>query len=310
MTNERVMYMQGEYVLDREAKIDYYDSGFQFGIVITDAIRTFNYKPFKVERHVDRFLQSCKMARINPGRSLEEIIDICHTLFEKNKQHFNPPKDDTWIFMNASMGRFSVYFEKGETYDPQNLCIALWPLDFNRHAKYYLTGCHAVTPSIRQTPPQCMDPKLKHRSRMYWILAGHEVHEMDPEGFTLLLDLNGNVTENAGANFFIVKDGVIITPPTDNCLAGISRETVLELAEELKIPAVEKNFQMYHVYNADEAFFTATSYCALPATKANGVTIGDGKPGPITLQLLDSWSESVGLNIVDQALQATGLAQK
>jgi branched-chain amino acid aminotransferase len=308
MSNERVTYIKGEYVPDSEAKIDYYDAGFQYGIVITDAIRTFNYKPFKLDQHVDRLLRSLKMARIDPGMSRDELKGIALTLLEKNRHCFNPPGEETWIFYNISSGRFFVNFEKGQTYAPQTVCVNLWPMDFSRHAKYYKTGCHVVTPSIRQTPPQCLDPKLKHRSRLYWTLAIHEVHEVDPEGFVLLLDLQGNVTENAGANFFIVKDGVLKTPPTDTALAGISRETALELAEQLGIPAEEKSFQMYDVYNADEAFLTATSYCVLPATKANGVTIGDGKPGPITLRLLNTWSENVGVNIVEQALKGAGLA--
>ncbi|MCL5998907.1 MAG: aminotransferase class IV [Chloroflexi bacterium] len=307
MKNERVTYIKGEYVPDSEAKIDYYDGGFQYGIVVTDAIRTFNYKPFKVDRHIDRLMRSLKVARIDPGMSRDELKGIALTLLEKNRHCFNPPHDDTWIFYNISSGRYFVYSEPGKTYPRQTVCVNLWPLEFRRHAKFYLTGCHVVTPSIRQMPPQCLDPKLKHRSRLSWVLAGHEAHEMDPEGFALALDLNGNVTETAGANFFIVKDGVLRTPPTDVTLAGISRETVLELAQQIGIPAEEKHFQIYDVYNAEEAFLTTTSFCILPTTKANGLTIGDGKPGKIALQLLNAWSETVGVNIVDQALRAAGL---
>ena len=307
MKNERVTYIKGEYVPDSEAKIDYYDAGFQYGIVVTDAIRTFNYKPFKVDQHVDRLMRSSKMARIDPGMSRDELKAIALTLLERNRHCFNPPRDDTWIFYNISSGRFFVNFEPGKTYPPQTVCVHLWPLEFQRHAKFYLSGCHVITPSTRQMPAQCLDPKLKHRSRLYWTLAGYEVHEMDPEGFSLLLDLQGNVTENGGANFFIVQGGVLRTPPTDVALAGISRETVFELAKQLGIPAEEKHFQMYDVYNADEAFLTATSYCVLPATKANGVTIGDGKPGRLTLQLLNAWSETVGVDIIDQGLRGAGL---
>jgi branched-chain amino acid aminotransferase len=307
MNNGRVTYIKGEYVPDSEAKIDYYDSGFQYGILIAEAIRTFNYKPFKLDQHIDRLTQSLKVVRIDPGMSRDELEEVALTLLEKNRRCFNPPQDETWILYNISAGRFFKNFEKGRSYDPQTVCVNLWPLDFDRHAKFYKTGCHVITPSTRQMPPQCLDPKIKHRSRLYWIVAGHEVHEADPEGFALLLDLQGNVTENMGANFFIAKDGVLKTPPTDGVLAGISRETALELAEQLGIPAEEKHFQMYDVYNADEAFLTATSFCVLPATRANGIPIGDGKPGPITLRLLDTWSETVGVNIVEQALKGAGL---
>ena len=114
-------------------------------------------------------------------------------------------------------------------------------------------------------------------------------------------DINGNITENKGGNFFIVTDGTLRTPTTHSVLAGVSRQTVLELAASLGIPAVEEDIQLYDVETADEAFFTSTPYSLLPATRINGITIGDGVPGPISKRLLAAWSELVGVDIVAQA---------
>jgi branched-chain amino acid aminotransferase len=95
---------------------------------------------------------------------------------------------------------------------------------------------------------------------------------------------------------------VLKTPTTRNALAGVSRATVLELAAGLGIPALETDIQPYDVYTAEEAFFTSTPYCMMPATRFNGLPIGDGAVGPVTKRLLAAWSELVGVDIVAQGL--------
>jgi branched-chain amino acid aminotransferase len=118
----------------------------------------------------------------------------------------------------------------------------------------------------------------------------------------VLLDIHGNIAENKGGNFFIFADGMLKTPVTSNVLAGISRATVLELAADLGIPARECDIQPYDVYTADEAFFTSTPYCIMPATRFNGLPVGDGQVGPVARRLLAAWSERVGVDIVAQGL--------
>ena len=100
-----------------------------------------------------------------------------------------------------------------------------------------------------------------------------EVKAVDPEAFSLFMDLKGNLTENKGANFFIFSNGILQTPKTDNALDGISRATMLELANKLDIPTSEKDIQPFHVINAEEAFFCSTSYCILPITRFNSFTV-------------------------------------
>jgi branched-chain amino acid aminotransferase len=116
-----------------------------------------------------------------------------------------------------------------------------------------------------------------------------------------LLDIHGNVAENKGGNFFIYSEGVLKTPQARSALAGISRATILELAAQLSIPVQVTDFQPYDIYTADEAFFTSTPYCIMPATKFNGLPVGDGQVGPVTKRLLQAWSELVGVDIVAQA---------
>ena len=184
-----------------------------------------------------------------------------------------------------------------------SICIRVAPIDFTEYARFYNTGAHVVFARTRSYPPQSLDPKVKHYSRMNFTLAELEAADVDPEAFPVLLDLEGNISENIGGNFFIVTKGVLRTPGDRDILKGISRMTVGDLASQLGIPMVEGDIQPYDAYTADEAFLTTTSYCVLPVGRIDNRPIGEGAPGPVTKSLWAAWSEKVGVDIVDQALR-------
>src|SRR5690606_17770630 len=102
------------------------------------------------------------------------------------------------------------------------VCIHSFKTPLRRWKQLFTDGAHVVTPSIRHLPPQCIDPKTKHRSRFHWFLADQQSRNVDPNALSLLLDLEGNITECAGANFLIIKDQTIYTPKSRNILAGVS----------------------------------------------------------------------------------------
>ncbi len=149
------------------------------------------------------------------------------------------------------------------------------PMDLRGWAEFYESGCHAVTSMSRAIPSQSLDARIKNRSRMAYTLAEMEVKLVDPQAQGVLLDIYGNVAENKGGNVFVVADGTLKTPPTHNSLAGISRKTVLELATNLGVETLEIDLQPYDLYTADELFFTSTPYCIMPATRFNGLPVGD-----------------------------------
>jgi branched-chain amino acid aminotransferase len=119
--------------------------------------------------------------------------------------------------------------------------------------------------------------------------------------WALLLDLDGFVAEGTGDNFFIIKNGVVITPEGRNILRGISRGYVMhDLCPQLGMPVVEKNIEAYDVYTADEAFMTGTPFCMLPVTSLNGNKIGNGVVGEGFNRLITQWSANTGVDIVGQ----------
>ena len=293
-------YWNGEWVSFSEVRINPLDRGFMVGDVVFDVARTFNGKSFRMKEHVDRLYRSLKFVRIDPGISPQEMVDVSEEAITRN-EHLRADVGDytIWQFVTRGPGRWT------RDAGPPAVCVKIGAIDFGRYTKFYDTGAHGVIPRTRSYSSESLDPKVKHYSRMNFNLAELEVTDVDPEAWPILTDTDGNLTEGTGYNFFMVTNGVIRTPGDRNILQGISRGTVFDLAKQLNIPIVEEELQPYDLYTADEAFFASTSYCVLPVTRADKREIADGKPGPITKQLLAAWSENVGLDIIDQALRFT-----
>ena len=159
-----------------------------------------------------------------------------------------------------------------------------------------------MTTPQRAIPSEYMDPKIKNRSRLFYLTANIEASQIRGENnWPILLSSNGYVTEGTGDNFFIVKDGKVLTPYGKDILRGISRDYVLnDLCNQLKVKSFEKNIEPYDVYTSDEAFMTGTPFCMLPVTSFNGIKIGGGNRGKIFNKLLEIWSENVSLDIEKQ----------
>jgi len=304
MSDQPWVYLNGEFVPASEASVAIYDAGIVIGTTITDLARTFGHRIFRLEDHVDRLYRSCKYARIEPPVPREETLKVSLELVRRNAELI-PEEQDLAVVWFITPGEFRMY--AGSAGAPRELeptfCIHTFPLPFQLWRHYYTEGVHVVTPSIRHIPPQCLDPKIKHRSRIHWWLADQEAHLVDPKAVALCLDLDGNVTETGGANFLIVRDGTVVQGDPRNILPGISQRTVREFCRELGIPYEIRNFQVYDVMQANEAFLASTPYCLAPVTRINGVPIRDRRPGgPIFRRLMEAWGERVGLDIVRQIM--------
>ncbi|MEZ4639201.1 MAG: aminotransferase class IV [Caldilineaceae bacterium] len=301
MNNGHLVYINGEFFAPEDAKISVFDAAVMLGDTVTESTRTFAHRPFKLDEHIGRLYKSLKVTRIDPGLSPAEMTDITLRVLETNLPRM-AAHEDCWIVHNISRGRSIAGADPTKQQSAATVIIHTQPMILTDWARFYVDGCHAVTPFSRAMPGQALDARIKNRSRMAYTLAEIEVKLVDPQAQGILLDMDGNVAENKGGNFFIVADGVLKTPPTRNALAGVSRATVLELADEIGIRSQEIDFQLYDIYTADEAFFTSTPYCIMPATRINGLPVGDGVVGAVTKRLLAAWSEYVGVDIVAQAM--------
>ncbi|MFT5327252.1 MAG: branched-chain amino acid aminotransferase [Planctomycetaceae bacterium] len=295
----RQVYISGEMVPEADAKISIFDSAVMLGDSVTESTRTFRHKPFRLDDHISRLFRSMKVARIIPGHSPEELTRITLDVLDANRSAMGED-DDCWIVHNISRGLLK-HGPSAAQANPATIMIFTNHLDLRGWAKYYTEGCHAVTSMSRAVPAQSLDARVKNRSRLSYTIADAEARLVDPDAQCVILDVDGYVSENKGGNIFAVINGEVCTPTTENCLAGVSRQTVLDLAEAASIPNRECRLQMYDLYSADEVFFTSTPYCIMPASRFNGLPVGDGTVGPVTKQLLQAWSELAGMDIVGQA---------
>ena len=302
---EPIVYLNTGFVPASQAKLNIYDLGLVLGATLTEMTRTFQHQLFRAEDHVARLYRSLKYAGIAVPLSQHEMLARTRELAETNCRLL-PAGSDLGIVHFVTPGENMLYAGSAAGTGPSapTICIHSFPLRFSLWRHLFTEGAHVVTPSVRHVPPQCVDPKMKNRSRLHWFLADRQSQAVDPRAITLLLDLEGNVTECAGSNFVIIKDRTIITPTTRNILWGVSLQTVKELSPAVGMEFVERDFQPYDVVNADEAWLTTTPYCLAPATKINNIPIGSGLPGPALRNMLLAWSQRVGMDIEAQVMKS------
>lgn len=299
----RKVFFNGKFVDESEAKISIYDSALMFGDMVFEMTRSFNGVQFKLHEHIDRLFDGLKIFRINPEISKQDLIDICHETIEVNRPFF-AENDEHRLMIDVTRGPLSIYQSVEGLNNEPNVIVADFPLRWTVHGmgKLFVDGINAVITSQRAIPGYLLDPKIKNRSRVHYLMANIEASLFSgSNNWALMLDPDGYIAEGSGDNFFIVKDGVIISPEGRNMLRGISRDYILKtLSKELDIPAIEKNIEPFDVYTADEAFMTGTPFCLLPVCSLNAVPIGKGKPGQVYKALLEKWSNNVGVDIAAQ----------
>lgn len=299
----RLVYFNGQLVPETEARISIYDSALMFGDMVFEMTRSFNKKQFKLRDHIDRLYAGLKVLRIPVTMTPDEMERACYQTIEAN-DHLFAKDDEHRLMIDVSRGLLGIY--QGVVGLPKgpNVIIADFPLRWTvaGMSKLFDTGINAVITSQRAIPASLLDPKIKNRSRIHYLMANIEASQVEGDNnWALLLDPDGFIAEGTGDNFFIVKNGVVITPEGRNILRGISRAYIIEeLCPQLGITVIEKNIEAYDVYTADEAFMTGTPFCALPVTSLNGSIIGSGQVGPVFTRLLDAWSKNTEVDIVGQ----------
>lgn len=301
MSSSPIAYLNDRFLPQSEAQLTLHDAGFVIGVTVTDLCRTFCHRPFRFADHLVRFRASCDAARVPQRRSEAELTQLVEELIAHNAGLL-PPNSDLALVLFATPGPIGYYLgEPGGPGDgPPTFGMHTFPLPFERYARFFTEGVRLVIPSSRCVSPDSVNPHIKQRSRMHWWLASHEVHRIDPNAAALLLDRNGCVTETAAANFLIVRDGTVLTPPRSSVLDGISLRVTEELCHELRIPFEEQTLTPADCRNADEAMIAGTTFCLAGVRAIDGVSLT--WPGTIFERLLAGWNSRVGLNIYQQIL--------
>ena len=298
---ESIVYLNGAFLPEAQAVVPVTSRGFFGGDGVYEVTRTFRHRLFRANEHIVRLYRSLAYARIDPGLSPEEMKTATEETLSRNLARIDD-KGDFALWHVVARGDRA---DDGGT-QPPIVAMFCADMDFDRYAEAYLEGVRLVTPGVRRTPPQSIDPRGKVTSRMNQIQAVLEVSRVDPGATPLLLDVDGNIAETNTGNFFFFSEGKLCTSRGRNVLAGVTRSVVFELAAKLGMEVVEGDFTSYDVYTADEAFVSGTSPSVVPVRSLNGSAIGSDLPGPRTLRLMRAFSDLVGVDYVEQAIQSLG----
>jgi len=270
--------LNGELVAREEAKVSVFDHGLLYGDGVFEGIRAYGGRAFKLAEHIARLYASARSIRLEvPITPAEMTAAIEETLAANGL-------DDAYVRVVVTRGVGTLGLDPDKCPEPQYFIIAdsivLYPEEL------YRTGLEIVTVSTVRNHPAALNPRIKSLNYLNNILAkieGKNAGVLE----ALMLNAEGFVAECTGDNIFIVTDTVLRTPPiTAGILAGITRETVIELAREAGQVVREEDFTQYDVYTAEECFLTGTAAEVIPVVKVDGRTIGTGEPGPLTKDLL------------------------
>ena len=304
----RLVYFNGEFVPEREARISIFDCALMYGDMVFEMTRSFEQKPYRLRQHLERLYASMRYAEIDCGMVIDEMEAATLETVERNLPALEGY--DFQVMHDVTRGALPLYDTIVKEGTAPIVSINVLPLI--RHiggmAEKYETGAHFVITPQQSVPARYVDPKAKNRSRIYYKIADLQATRMEAGAMALLTDERGFITEGTGNNFFMVQNNEIFTPRPHDILRGVSRGACMELAGKLGIPVREVDIEPYDVREADEAWFTSTTICMVPITRFDFQPLGDGKPGKIYRKLLEAWSEEVGVDIAAQAREYAGLA--
>jgi branched-chain amino acid aminotransferase len=293
MSQELYCYLNGKVMKESEAVVSPFDRGFLWGDGVYEVTPCFNRHLYRLKDHLSRLYRSLRYVRINLGMSQEEMEKLTLDLKGMNLPHL-AEKSIYRVGHWVTRGMDTPSMAAGAA-GPPTLFIFWRPVATEAIERNLAEGVTLAIVPTRRVPPQCLETRAKVTSRMNQILAELEADAMN--SFSLMLDVHGNVAENSIANFFIVKDGVLWTPPAQNILEGITRSVVFELSSRLKLPVEERHFSLYDLAQSEEFFITSSATCVTPVREVNGIRPSSPVPGPVTKRLIRAFAEETGFDL-------------
>ncbi|MEG9194720.1 MAG: branched-chain-amino-acid transaminase [Candidatus Methanoglobus sp.] len=279
---ELLVYIDGKFVPESEAKISVFDHGFLYGDGVFEGIRAYDGRVFRLREHLDRLYDSAKAINLEIPLSKEEFEIIILETLRRNKLR------DAYIRPIVSRGVGDLGLDPRKCKKPTVIVITKpWG---KLYGDLYSKGLKAVTVAVRRNSFDALPPNIKSLNYLNNVLAKIEANVKGGDE-AIFLDRNGYISEGSGDNIFVVKRGRIATPPTINNLRGITRDVVIEIINRLGIPFFENNLGLYDLYTADEVFVTGTAAEVAPIVEIDGRVIGDGKPGKITKQIMEEFEK-------------------
>jgi len=278
------VYVNGKFYDKKDAKISVFDHGLLYGDGVFEGIRSYSRLVFKLKEHIERLYESAHSIMLDIPMAKEKLIQAVLSTLKENKLN------DAYIRLIVTRGEGDLGLDPRKCSGKATIIIitdriALYP------EKFYKEGLVIITvPTIRNIP-EALNPQIKSLNYLNNILAKIEAINGGSDE-AIMLDHLGYVAECTGDNIFIVKRDHLYTPPQCmGTLRGITRDSVLDIARNNKIPVHEHVLTRHELYISDECFLTGTAAEIIPVVKVDGRKIGNGKPGKLTLSLMKKFRE-------------------
>ncbi len=272
------IWINGRLYNKEDAKISVYDHGLLYGDGVFEGLRSYSGNVFRLDEHLRRLWDSAKAIWLEIPIKQDALAKAVYETLAANKL------TDAYIRLVVTRGAGSLGLDPNKTSDPQIIIIAdeiqLYP------AEFYENGLEIITASTLRNHSAALNPRIKSLNYLNNILAKIEGLQAGCVE-ALMLNHKGEVAECTGDNIFLVRGGVLLTPPIDaGILEGVTRNAVIELAQKSGITVREIALTKHDVYIADECFLTGTAAEVIPVVKVDNRSIGTGLPGPITRDLI------------------------
>ena len=285
--NENILiYINGALKKRSEAKISVFDSGYLVGDGVWEALRLHEGVLVFLDHHLDRLWQGAATVGMDLGMTREELVEKIWMTLHANDMH-----DHVHVRFMITRG-----IKKTPSQDPRltisgpNLVIIAEHKEANPESRE--KGVTLFTSTIRRGSPDYLDPRLNCHSKLHEVMALVQAIEAGADE-ALMLDIHGFVSTCNATNFFMIKNGEVWTSTGQYCMNGITRGAIIKVCEKHGIPCFQKNFSLFDLYGADEAFVTGTFGGVTPVTKVDGRPIGDQKFGKLSRQLSTWYMEMI-----------------
>jgi branched-chain amino acid aminotransferase len=272
------IYIDGKFYSEANAKISVFDHGLLYGDGIFEGIRFYNGRVFRLEEHLHRLWDSARSICLEIPMTMRDMTQAVLETIRQNRLR------DGYIRLLVTRGIGNLGLNPTQCKSPSVIIIAATIALY--HEDFYRKGLAIVTCATRRSNPAALNPAVKSLNYLNNVMARVEANLAGADEALMLNDA-GNVAECTADNVFIVKHGQIFTPPvTAGALRGITRSVVFEIAAELGVKVRDTDITRHDVFVADECFLTGTAAEIVPVVKADGRSVGNGKPGPITARII------------------------
>lgn len=281
-----LIYINGELFPRKEAKISVFDSGYLVGDGVWEACRLHKGVLVFLDLHLERLWTAAKTVGMNLPFTKEQLTEKIWKTLDANKM-----KDDVHVRFMLTRG-----IKKTPSQDPRLTVTGPNVVIIAEHKKASPEsknrGVSLFTSTIRRGSPDYLDPRLNCHSKLHEVQALIQALEAGADE-ALMLDINGFVSTCNATNFFMITNGEVWTSTGQYCMNGITRHNVIRICEDHGIPCHQKNFSLFDVYGADEAFVTGTFGGLTPVINVDGRVIGNGKHGKLTKNLQQKYEELI-----------------